>query len=392
MSKTSATSATSATPAPHFAIKALREYEATLAGCRFCPMCKPASEVANLTYIESYSTRARAMLLWRHTQGMLTLTPRAIEILYQGTLDSIAEAWCVSHYPASGYMAAARAEIYAAGNVPDVVKAAVMHGSQQADPVRADTLLIAGEIDSAGADNLLSAAQTALERIGVGASIVRLHSGATAYCLGALDAAREQAAQLARVIADSGAKTVIADGAQTLWALRTLYPALGVSLPDGVRITSLTAMLAETLQPDQLPRFAGVKAFIHDGRAAAFLADSLAKAEAIQPGFNGDEQALGTGAVYDVPRQLADQMGFSRSYSVWSRSLARSSGADDGLHLAYPDLAEGLARQRLEEIKRIGAEVVITESPLSAAHLARYADQVGLKVYWLPDLIARGAL
>jgi len=354
-------------------------------------MCKPASEVANLTYIESYSTRARSMLLWRYTQGMLTLTPRAIEILYQGTLDSIAEAWCVSHYPASGYMAAARAEIYATGNAPDVVKAAAMHGSQQADPVRADAVLIAGEIDSAGADNLRSAAHAALERVGMVAPVIRLQSGATAYCLGALDSARDQAVRLARAIADSGAKTVIADGAQTLWALRILYPALNVTLPDGVQITSLVAALAEALQPEQLPRFTGVKAFIHDGRAAALVGDSLAKAEAIQPGFNGDEQALGTGAVYDVPRQLADRMGFIRVYSVWSRSLARSSGADDGLHLTYPDLAEGLARQRLEHIKRIGAEVVLTESPLSAAHLARYADQVGLKVYWLPDLIARGA-
>jgi hypothetical protein len=354
-------------------------------------MCKPASEVANLTYIESYSTRARSMLLWRYTQGMLTLTPRAIEILYQGTLDSIAEAWCVSHYPASGYMAAARAEIYATGNAPDVVKAAAMHGSQQADPVRADAVLIAGEIDSAGADDLRSAAHAALERVGMVVPVIRLQSGATAYCLGALDSARDQAVRLARAIADSGAKTVIADGAQTLWALRILYPALNVTLPDGVQITSLVAALAEALQPEQLPRFTGVKAFIHDGRAAALVGDSLAKAEAIQPGFNGDEQALGTGAVYDVPRQLADQMGFSRVYSVWSRSLARSSGADDGLHLTYPDLAEGLARQRLEHIKRIGAEVVLTESPLSAAHLARYAGPLGLTVYWLPDLIARGA-
>lgn len=84
-------------------------------------------------------------------------------------------------------------------------------------------------------------------------------------------------------------------------------------------------------------------------------------------------------------------MGMERLYSTWSRSLCRSCGADDGLWLTYPKLAAGLARQRLQEAKRLGAEILITDSLLCAQHLAKYCAEGDVRVVWLPELLALAA-
>ncbi len=370
----------------------LNAYEDKLYGCRFCPMCKPAGEVANLTLLESHTTRARAMMLWRVVHGMLAWTPRAVELLYQSTLDSISEAWCVSHYPVSGYMLAARAEVYAAGLAPLAVRDALAANGGPGPVKKADVLLLAAEIAELGDETPVSAALRALQKAGLDAEPLVMRSGALAYSLGALDLAREQASAVADAIRQSGARRVVADGPQTLWALRRVYPALEVPLLEGLAVSSLVEHLAQALEQGalQVPDFGGKRVFVHDSRSSALLANALARAETIQPGFCGDEEALGSGGVYEAPRRLVDAMGMERLYTVWSRSLSRSCGADDGLWRTYPELAAGLARQRLDAAQRLGAELVVTDSPLSAAHLGGHAE--GLAVRWLPQLISEGGL
>lgn len=370
----------------------LKQYEDKLYGCRFCPMCKPAGEVANLTQFESHTTRARAMMLWRILNGIIDWTPRAAELLYQSTLDSIAEAWCVSHYPVSAYILAARAEVYAAGLAPEAVRAALEYAPAQFNET-CDALLLAGEIAEWGDMSLADPGLGALERAGLAAQPAFAVSGATAYALGAHDTAREQAAQVAALIRASGAQMVIADGPQTLWALRCAYPALGVELPAGITVVSLLEYLADALRAGRLAVAiqTGGRALLHDSRAAALLAAALPLAETIQPGYVGDEAKLGTGAIYDSARALAQVLGVETVYSVWTRALSRSSGADDGLWRTYPALAAGLAQQRLEAARDLGAEMVITDSPLHAAHLGCFAGEFGLSVRWLAQLLADGA-
>jgi hypothetical protein len=115
----------------------------------------------------------------------------------------------------------------------------------------------------------------------------------------------------------------------------------------------------------------------------------LPVAEVIQPGYVGEEAKLGGGAIFDAPRQLLDAMGMKRRYSVWSRALSKSSGADDGLFLTYPELAAAMAQARLAEAKRAGAGVLVAESLLDAIHLAQFADETGVVVTWLPVLLIR---
>jgi Fe-S oxidoreductase len=370
-------------------MKSVREYREALYGCRFCSMCKPAAEVANLTQFESHTTRARAITLWRVQEGIAEWRPRDVELLYESTLDSISQAWCVVDYPVSEYVLAARAAVYAAGLAPPQVRDAVRRAAAVPPAEAASVLLLGGEAAEAGIPELAQDAVRALGRVGTPAKAAVAPSGALAYCLGDLETARAQAEAVAGLIRDAGARSVVADGPQTLWALTRILPDLGVQLPHGVGVHSLSECLAGTLQSGSptRSRSAGARVLFHDSRAASLLAEAPPTAEAIQPGYHGPEETLGKGRIFDAPRQGLDALGMQRLFSVWSRALCKSCGADDGLWLTYPALAEGLARQRLREAKRQGAELLVADSPLCVTHLSRFAAGEGVEVCWLAALL-----
>lgn len=396
-------------------LKPLSAYMEFLHGCRFCPMCKPAAEVANVTLVESYSTRARAMMLWRVARGVADFTPRDIELLYQSTLDSISQAWCVNHYTVSEYVLAARAEVFKRSLMPQPVQRAfrrfsyqggelrgdLLEGDSQAgnvqkgdlpvgDLLKGDVVLLASEAAELGKSGVLEPALQVLEKIGLKAETAFLPSGAVAYSLGGMEHSIRQAGRVAGVIKSSGARRVIADGPSTLWALKKIFPVLDVKLPSEVTVTSLSELIAGALKEGRLGSvtYRGKKVLLHDARGSCLLADEMANYRAIQPGFQGPEELLGKGDVYSAPRSVADDLGMERVFSVWSRSLCKSCGADDGLWVTYPDLAGELAGQRLREAEELGACAIITDSLLCAQHLRRAAPSERLSVLWIPELFS----
>ncbi len=368
--------------------KTLRDYREPLYGCRFCSMCKPAAEVANLTQLESHTTRARALMLWRIAEGVAEWHPRAVELLYQSTLDSISQAWCVVGYPVSEYVLAARSEVYAAGLAPQTVYQALRRSITAPEARKGEVLLLAAEAAELGSESASESALRALAYAGIKPSVAIVPSGALAFALGDVQRATEQAKQVVRLIRQSGAHTIVADGAQTLWALRCIYPILAVTLPDGINVTTLSALLADAIQGERLVLSRmRQQVFFHDSRAAALVAEAMPNAEVIQPGYRGNEENLGKGDVFDAPRRVVDALGMARLYSVWSRALCKSCGADDGLWLTYPELARGLAKQRLYEAKRLGADLIITDSVLCATHLQSVRGVEDIAIKWLPELI-----
>ncbi len=105
------------------------------------------------------------------------------------------------------------------------------------------------------------------------------------------------------------------------------------------------------------------------------------------PGYVENEDEFGLGPVYAAPRRLLDVLGAQRVFGTWTRSLAKTSGADDGLWLTYPNLAEGLAAQRLDYAERLGAEMLVTDSPLAASFLAKHLGKRKIGVKLLAELL-----
>jgi hypothetical protein len=374
------------------AIESLRKYEEWLFGCRFCPMCKPAAEVANVTFLESHTTRARAMILWRVANGIAEFSKRDAELLYQSTLDSISEAWCVNHYPVSSYLLAAREAVYRNGLAPERVLDAVNRKRLGIDDTmigdtKARKVLLASEAHEIGDKSLLEPVKSIFKD----ASVAMISSGAIEFSLGAAEEAMKCAKKVVEQIKGSSAREVIADGPETLWALKYVYPHLGVELPGGVKIASITEVLEEmgkNVIQRQRDVFKDKKVFFHDSRCACSLAEELAQDAAIQPGYKGPEEVMGKGKVYEAPRRILDKAGMERVFNVWTRSLSRSCGADDGLWLTYPELAEKLGLKLVAQAEELGAEFIVTDSLLCSAHLKRIAPDRKIKVLWLPEIAA----
>jgi len=281
----------------------------------------------------------------------------------------------------------------AKGLVPSAVKEILLKKLRAESCPQGETVLLAGELSELGELGDKSAADPAvklLEKCGERVEVFYTPTGTLAYALGDIETAREQATGVARALEQAGVRRVVADGPQTMYAIKVLYPLLGVSLPGKLVLVSLAglvepalgkAKIASKLNSDQ-------KVFFHDSRSACFLAEGLASDEVIQPAFCDREEHSGSGEVYEQPRRILEKLGLRRVSSVWSRSLSKSTGTDDGLWLTYPVLAAGLARMRLEHIQSLGADVVVTDSVLDAVHLRQ--TQTGsaedLQVYWLPEL------
>jgi len=362
----------------------LLEYQQALYELRFSPMCKPAAEVANLTQLESHSVRSRTMMMWRINAGHLAWGQREVELLYESTLDSISEAFDVFHYPISQYMLDARADVWEAGLAPQNIKNIVENEAKKlpGSTPRANksALCIAGEIFQLEDSRYLNTLEACLQDIPVWSA----PTGVLPYVLGARDAARAQAEQIVKGIVDSGVKSVIVDGAETAWGLLKVYADLGVEFPKDVDIQLLSVYLVKnaSFKMDVIG-----KTLIHDSRPACLIAEKMPNHLAVIPGYLADETVFGEGQVFDAPRQLVDTVGAERVFGNWTRCLAKSCGADDGLWLTYPKLAQGLVRQQLDYAKELGAEVIISASPLCADYLSKNAGDDDVPVVWLPELI-----
>ena len=372
----------------------LEAHKKDLYELRFSPMCKPAAEVANLTQLESHSTRARTMMMWRIVEGYLDWGEREVELLYESTLDSISEAFDVFHYPISQYMLAARADVWEAGLAPAIVNNVVeldFNLPLSEPPLTSGStdllLALGGELVHNENSSMLASLQDALKSSGVDAAVWQTSTGALAYTLGARGIARKQAVRVVEGIESSGAKRIVADGPETAWALNKVYPSLGVNLPEDVEVKLLAEVLdSQRLNTNALPG----KVFVHDSRAACLIADTMPSHLVIMPGYRKSEEAFGSGAVYEAARKLVDASGAERLFGTWSRGLAKSCGADDGLWLTHPDLATGLARQRLDYARQLGAEIIVTDSPLSAQWLDKNSIDGDARVCWLPELFTLG--
>ena len=364
----------------------LTKHKQALYELRFSTMCKPAAEVANLTQLESHTVRARTLMFWRIAMGYLDWGPREAELTYESTLDSISGAFDIFHYPIHEYMLEARADIWDLDLAPDSVKRVVDASEVKEIPPapKGDSILLAGEIAQLDDEALLEPIKAALQAVGVSAPAWVTSSGALAFALGAQQVAKIQAEKVVAGLRERGAQTVIVDGPETAWALWKVYPALGVVLPEGVTVMLLSEVLAKNTKP---PEQKSVKAFVHDSRPAYLIASEEPIHTVILPGCTEDESTFGSGPIYEAPRQLLDLMGAARVWGSWTRALAKTSGADDGLWLTYPHLAAGLADQRLDYAASLGAETIVTDSPLPASFLLQHASNRSISIRFLAELI-----
>lgn len=352
----------------------LQTFEKYLYGCRFCPMCKPFGEVSNVTQLESHTTRLRGMFLWSVVKGYSSWTDRLVELMYETTLDSVSQAWCVSDYPVPEIILSARADIVDAGLAPRQVVQYQPDSLPAHDDLlvlaardKSDVLFYPGDALAAGlGDSALSALRVLRSaQVSVGLVEPPNDSGALALCLGLRDLARKQAAGLLDSL--EGCAELIVDGPLSLWMFEFGLPSLDLAFPESLAVTPLPALLLRLIREGRLkPPALAQKAYLLGSEFSRLT----------KPGF----QPLQRLAAQVPDLQVLEPLD--------GLELADGSGVGGGLHITAPDLAEQVSSQRIEDALASSAEILITDSPLDAEHLKR-AAQGRLGIYSLPEVFDR---
>jgi Fe-S oxidoreductase len=335
-------------------------------------MCSPFGEVGNILNDEPHSTRIRALILWRILKGYDEWSRDIGRLLYESTLDSVSQAWCINHYPVADYIIAARADIFDAGVAPtSVADYAIREEMKFNRPFKSlaasDSDVIFYPGDSIAGENLpaVEAILKLLVHSDLGVAIPKaLHDcGGLAYCLGREELAKGRAVRVVESV--KGYSKILVDGPLSYWMLKRIYPRFGVSLPEDVEVWSILDFLLDLLPELPVPKaLVGGKVYLV-----------------------GSEFSRLTNKGYASFRELISRLeGVDAVESKDVLEWAAGSGAGGALHISAPRLAAQVSEARLDEARKSGASHVVCDSALDVSHMKSIsAGEIAIST--LPELL-----
>ncbi len=361
------------------------EYLPIYEGDRFCLMCGQACPVRRVTKNEATSPHGWALLVASVQRGMLQWNAETVDVLYHCADCGNCQGNCATDRPLPYAIQAARDEVVRLGHAPASVKAVEEKLRAWGNPFRQQTpddraqtgisgvcnrtqqssVLFVGDAAYFLKPEIISAAEKLLNAIGVNATRFAAghSSGYLAYTLGLWETARRFANDIAQNLKTSGATRVITLSTQDAHALQHVYAELGVSLPDGVNVSTLVDVLVNAGDKLKINSRAPQAYTYHDPSQAIRLKHHALNA-----------RVLATQAMGAEPREM-----------LFRENLATPIGTSGGLQFTQPALAENLARTRIAEARAIGAEIILTDDPLDTATLEKYAD--GMQVMNLYEVL-----
>jgi Fe-S oxidoreductase len=321
-----------------------------------------------------YTPHRSAQIAMLVAGGRLQWTPDVVEAMYWSFNSKIDQIWNRDNsgewfdIDEGDWDRAARADLVEAGKAPKWVKdleanvktAGNMYGLQddQGPVGKAEVLYIFDEITRAKTPEIAAAVQKLFKACGV--QFVMLCKGTDGwglYDLGSWELAEQKAKEFAGYIKETGAKTVVANNAAVVYALRDWFPKLGIDLDAEVlHHTEYFERLGVT------GKFAG-KVTFHDSS------------------YQG--RYLGN---YEAPRSLLEKVeGLELVECYFSRDKANPSGP---LYAFFNDeYAELVAARRADELA-MAAPVVVTADPASKRNLSAVAKAKGIKVLDIAEILA----
>jgi Fe-S oxidoreductase len=340
-------------------------------------MCKPFGEVSSVTKDEAHSTRVRGMLLWQVATGKRSWDDGISKIVFESSLNTVNEAWCISNYPVPEYILAARADLVEAGLAPAAIKelSFLVEDSfaEALNPIvdtSAEILFYPGDALAAGNPSSASAEINVLSSAGVNVRLPEKleDTGALAYCLGKIDQATEQANLVYKSL--NNANSILVDGPLSFWAITQVFPHLGFELSKDVQIQLLVDKLVSLQHQEKLSiENKAIKAYAVGSEFSRFL----------EGGYRSFRELLKA-----VP-------GLQMIEPVDKLELGHASGASGGLHLTAPDLANAVSRQRVKEALEAGTQWLVCDSPLDSVHIRSVANR-DLSTGTLAELILQKSL
>jgi Fe-S oxidoreductase len=213
--------------------------------------------------------------------------------------------------------------------------------------------------------------------------------GNTIFSVGMLDEARELAKRNIEAVRASGAKTVLLTCAEGYRMWKVDYPKLlNIATSDlGFNVIHLVEFADEALKKGslKLTKSVDIRLAYHDSCGISRLSDPWTPYSG-ERGWMGMvnprlKRRRGTTGLYAQPRNILNAIpGVTFVEMPRKRENSFCCGAGRGTKEAFPDLASFSAKHRLEEVREVGAEALVSACPWCKNNFAQAVRENGDKI------------
>jgi Fe-S oxidoreductase len=226
--------------------------------------------------------------------------------------------------------------------------------------------------------------------------------GNTLYSVGMIDEARELARRNVNAVKAAGAKTVLISCAEGYRMWKADYPKmLNIATADlGFKVIHLVEFAEEMIKKGalKLKKPADLRLTYHDSCGISRLCDPWTPWKG-ERGWMGTvspplKRRRGKEGLYAQPRNILSSIpGVKFVEMPRTRENAFCCGAGRGTKEAFPELASFSAKNRLEEVKEVGAEALISACPWCKDNFAQAVKENGdnIKVMDISEIILASA-
>jgi len=320
--------------------------------CFRCGLCRSACPTFAVKGSEGWNARGRLMMARYMAEGLLEPDEAFLDRLFSCNSCGACEVVCPAGVKVADALRAVREALLGAGisppgEVAELAKAILEHGNPWSKEVarrptdeKKPILVFTGCVASELEPGIVKAVEKVLEASGLSYSVLEGPCcGFPLFKMGLREEARRAAEALAGELKAAGPKLVITPCPGCTEMLERYFPALtGLK----VQVEHATVFFRRLLREGRLvlKRKVELKAAYHD---PCVLARSL--------------------GIYEAPRELLWQSGLVLAEMEANRQMTGCCGYGQLGFLTYPDLAEAMAKRRVEEALRTGADVLVTACP-----------------------------
>lgn len=353
----------------------------TVDNCRYCLMCRHVAPVERVTFDEALSPHGIALVIASVQRGLIKWNKGTVAVVYSASDNGNSRAHCVFKQPLPEAIAAARAEIAKLKLSPPeaykVDKALQEWGTPyakqkpQVSTQKGEVALFVGDEAQYLAPENLTAALKLLKKVGVEPVLLGVgrSNGYLASSLGFPETAAESAKAILAEVESTGAKQVLVLSPGDLFTFSQLYDErLNIQWPSGVKLQELTGLLADKFEGGELK-------FRPASKKLPFAYVDPTHAVRV-PNRHAAPRKLLTAAFQTDPLEL-----------FWRMDRSQPVG-NTALQFTKPVIAEKLTLDRLEDARKSGAELIITDDAGTLDKLRSRSSQFGLQVRGFYEVLA----
>jgi Fe-S oxidoreductase len=371
---------------------------------------------------DSYGAFGKMRIGTAIAEGRLTWTPKLLEIIYADPLCGACDVGCKRNLDLEIELTLESLRIKAvkdgAGPMPAHRKVAqniATHHNQFGTPHENRKKWLTSDINVAQKADLLyfvgcSASYTNPEIAKATAKILNASNtpfmimpdewccGNTLYSVGMIDEARELASRNIEAVRQTGVTTLLLSCAEGYRMWKVDYPKMfNIATTDlGFRVTHLVEFADESIKKGalKLKKPLDLRLTYHDSCSISRLCDPWTPWRG-ERGWMGTvspplKRRRGIEGLYKQPRNILSSIpGVKFVEMPRTKENAYCCGAGRGAKEAFPELASFSAKHRLEEVREVGAEALVSACPWCKNNFAKAVKENGdnVKVMDISELI-----